>query len=524
VITTTTTRSAATSAVNATTNLNATEILRTLFIVRSLCTTQLQQSHTQKQATSSHHQQPSHSHLLRHFASSASQLPKADVFDDPFASLQSLESSNFAPYNAADYKRLHEPMDYRRPPPMDEVGSRFGGRPLGKGGRQGGGLDYDQSNADLGDPESSASLLGERTDVSKPPVMDENGEISLDPEHFPMCSALRETLREVYKIEKFYPVQANCFHPIANGKDVIGRSHTGTGKTLAFVLPIVQRLINLNVTPRPGEGTILVIEPTRELANQVASEIRKLSSKVRVVTVFGGVSYENQRRMIAHGVDIVVGTPGRLTDLVKQGYASFQNSHTVILDEADEMLRMGFRQQIEEILLYTRPDRQILLFSATLPQWVKEVTRKHLRSPMVIDMVAAGDDTPTTIQHYAIAAPPHFRSRCDVIKELINHSKGRVIIFVNRKSDADRFSEAIVGIRSGALHGDMSQNARDRVMRDFRNGVTKVLVCITVPIYGNLNFLFSHFISYCIDERLGCMNEYFPFLTPIPLHIFLSNG
>ena len=147
-----------------------------------------------------------------------------------------------------------------------------------------------------------------------------------------------------------FPIQAECYHPIADGKDLIGRSKTGTGKTLAFVLPILERLKRLNTKPARGEISVLIMEPTRELANQVCQEIEKLNPRLNVVAVYGGVSYSHQQMKLSRGADVVVGTPGRLIDHIERKNLNLTKIQYVILDEADEMLNFGFAEDIEKIL------------------------------------------------------------------------------------------------------------------------------------------------------------------------------
>jgi superfamily II DNA/RNA helicase len=184
-----------------------------------------------------------------------------------------------------------------------------------------------------------------------------------------MSPSLRRSLRDNFNISSFFPIQAECYTAIAEGKDVIGRSKTGTGKTLAFVLPILERLQRERVIAGRGEVSVLVVEPTRELARQVVGEIEKLSSDVKVLAVYGGAAFSPQSEALMRGVDICVGTPGRLMDHLDRGSCSLRKTLVVVLDEADEMLRRGFKEDIDVILSFANKKQkaQMLLFRSAQP-------------------------------------------------------------------------------------------------------------------------------------------------------------
>ena len=182
---------------------------------------------------------------------------------------------------------------------------------------------------------------------------------SLNPDNLEMQNSLRTTLESRFNITQLYPIQAEAYTPVVSGSDVIARSRTGTGKTLAFVLPIVERLLRENEMPQSGKCKVVIMEPTRELAKQVADEIHKLTRQITCVTIYGGAPYMQQESALRRGVDIVIATPGRLIDHINRGNLDLSETMTAVLDESDEMLRMGFVQPIEEILGECRSPKHV---------------------------------------------------------------------------------------------------------------------------------------------------------------------
>ena len=292
--------------------------------------------------------------------------------------------------------------------------------------------------------------------------------------------------------------------PIKEGKDVIGKSKTGTGKTLAFCLPLIDALVQANY-PRPAPNTapILILEPTRELANQVAREIERLDPTLPVCTVYGGTPYDGQVRALSRGVDVVIATPGRLKDHIERGVLNLAATRHVVLDEADEMLRVGFAEDIERILSNTPSDRQTILFSATVPSWINRISQKYTRDSVFIDCAAsaAAGETPTLITHKAAAMPASVDDVPVIIRSLIkaySHT-GRTIVFSDTKafaSDLETRLNATSGSTSSsmngrrgqqlcaALHGDISQSTRETILQRFRQGQLKVLVATDVAARG----------------------------------------
>ena len=225
-------------------------------------------------------------------------------------------------------------------------------------------------------------------------------------------------------IEKLFPIQAQTFEAIVAGRDVVGQAKTGSGKTLSFSLPVIERMLQAGLNAKRGRGPVaIVMAPTRELAMQIEREISFLCQgrKIASTCIYGGAPYEPQERALREGVDIVIGTPGRIMDHIERGRLQLSAIRYVVLDEADRMLEVGFAEAIDSILgkLYEKGDDdterpQTLLFSATMPRWVQETSRKYLRKDkLMIDLVGKGVNsvqTSDTIQHYAIRCPYHERA------------------------------------------------------------------------------------------------------------------
>jgi ATP-dependent RNA helicase DeaD len=292
-----------------------------------------------------------------------------------------------------------------------------------------------------------------------------------------------EVLRGIEELgfESLFPIQAQAIIPLLEGKDVIGQAQTGTGKTAAFGVPMVERL---NPEVRKVQGLILV--PTRELAVQVADNMKLFAkyAKLRVLAVYGGESIQRQIRALTHGVHIVVGTPGRLIDLLKRGALNLYSVKTVVLDEADRMLDMGFIEDIEYILSRTPRDRQTALFSATIDDTVMRVCDRYMRKPEKI-LVSKDEIALTQMKQFYMLVNPHgkFEKLCEILAE--NHI-GRAIIFCKTRRGTSAITDKLRrrGYNAQALHAGFTQAQRDRVTNDFREGKLKLLVATDVAARG----------------------------------------
>jgi ATP-dependent RNA helicase DeaD len=290
-------------------------------------------------------------------------------------------------------------------------------------------------------------------------------------------------------------VQAQVIPLMQAGKDVIAQSQTGSGKTAAFALPILQNLI---VRRNPGGVQTLVLTPTRELAIQVADAITLYGShlQVEVLAVYGGQPYGTSKSRIKKGVDVIVGTPGRLQDLMRQNILDLSSVHTVILDEADEMLSMGFIEDIENILRETPADRQTTLFSATIPGQIRRLADKYMIAPQTVTIKPKQLTVATIKQRYYLV---NEKDKLAALTRLFEvEDTGATLIFTRTRSGSSRLANELVqrGFPSEALNGDLAQDARIRVLNHFRKGHTKFLVATDVAARGLDIDDISHVINY----------------------------
>ncbi|XP_051114786.1 DEAD-box ATP-dependent RNA helicase 53, mitochondrial-like [Andrographis paniculata] len=288
-------------------------------------------------------------------------------------------------------------------------------------------------------------------------------------------------------IEKLFPIQKAVLEPAMQGHDMIGRARTGTGKTLAFGIPIMDKIIKFNEKHGQGRNPLaLVLAPTRELAKQVDKEFSESAARLDTLCVYGGVPISRQMSTLDHGVDVVVGTPGRVIDLIKRGALNLSEVQFVVLDEADQMLNVGFADDVETILGYMRQKHQTMMFSATMPNWIVRLTQKFLKNPITIDLVGESDQKLADgISLYSVTS--EMREKPAILGPLITeHAKGgKCIVFTQTKRDADRLSYAMQrNIKCEALHGDISQNQRERTLSAFREGRINVLVATDVAARG----------------------------------------
>ena len=281
------------------------------------------------------------------------------------------------------------------------------------------------------------------------------------------------------------PIQQQTIVPLLAGRDVLGCAQTGTGKTAAFALPILQRL-DATQTPGPKKLRVLVLAPTRELALQISESFTAYGkyTKATATVIFGGVGQEPQVRAIRRGVDVLVATPGRLLDLMGQGHVRLGNVDTLVLDEADRMLDMGFVRDVKRILLTVPKDRQTLLFSATMPPEVQELADGMLRDPVKVAV------TPQATTVEKIVQSLYYVERNDK-KGLLEHlladpAIARAIVFTRTKHGADKVMRNLeaAGVRAAAIHGNKSQSARQRALDNFKAGETRVLVATDLAARG----------------------------------------
>jgi superfamily II DNA/RNA helicase len=283
------------------------------------------------------------------------------------------------------------------------------------------------------------------------------------------------------------PVQAAAIPPILRGQDVRACAQTGSGKTAAFALPMLQRLLH-RVAARDRQVSGLVLVPTRELANQVGESFRLFSRylprPIKVLTVFGGVSINPQMMALRGGADIVVATPGRLLDLADHNAVRLSEVSTLVLDEADRLLDEGFADELTRVLALLPDRRQNLLFSATFPPAVRSLAELLLRDPVRID-VAATPQTAPDIQQRSIAVDPERRTQ--LLRYLIqHHGWERTLVFVATKYATEHIALKLqrLGIVAGALHGELSQGARTQALADFKAGRLHVLIATDVAARG----------------------------------------
>jgi superfamily II DNA/RNA helicase len=312
-------------------------------------------------------------------------------------------------------------------------------------------------------------------------------------------------------ITEAFPIQEMTLPVALEGHDVIGQAKTGTGKTLGFAIPLIQR-IKAPKDPdyadleTPGVPQSLVVVPTRELAVQVANEIRHASKTrgLRVLTVYGGRSYEPQIEALQAGVDVVVGTPGRLIDLVDKFHLHLGDVSILVLDEADEMLDMGFLPDVEKLVAMTAKQRQTMLFSATMPGDVVALARRYMNKPTHIRAVSPADDNShivQTVDQHAFRAHPMDKPEL-VARILQAVGRGHTMVFCRTKRNAQKLADDLTdrGFAVGAVHGDLGQGAREQAMRAFRSGKVDVLVATDVAARGIDVEGITHVINYTCPE------------------------
>ena len=282
--------------------------------------------------------------------------------------------------------------------------------------------------------------------------------------------------------EETSPIQTQAIPAVCEGIDVVGQAQTGTGKTAAYTIPMLMK-----IDPQIKKPQAIVLCPTRELAVQVADEIRKLAkymSDIKVLPVYGGQEIVRQIKSLKTGVQIIVGTPGRVMDHMRRKTVKFDNINMVILDEADEMLDMGFREDMETILTETPQDRQTVMFSATMPKAIMDIARNFQKDARVIKVVRK-ELTVSNIEQFYYEVRP--KNKTEVLCRLIDIYNPRLsVVFCNTKRQVDELISELKGrgYFADGIHGDMKQQQRDRVMDDFRSGNVDILIATDVAARG----------------------------------------
>jgi ATP-dependent RNA helicase RhlE len=294
------------------------------------------------------------------------------------------------------------------------------------------------------------------------------------------------------------PIQREAIPLVLKGRDVIGLAQTGTGKTAAFTLPLVNLLLN-----GPRRTRVVVLTPTRELCMQVEQSIQNYSrhSQLSVVAVFGGVPLEPQQKALRAGVDVIVATPGRLIDHLERQNVSFDEIEILVLDEADRMLDMGFAPQISRLVGAMPSYRQTLLFSATMPPEVEVLARKYLRKPQVVQ-IGRRSEAADTVTH-AVYPVPRERKSSLLAHLLKDGSLDSVLVFVRTKIGADRVVRHLTdeGIEATGMHADKTQGQRTKAIEDFKAGRIRVLVATDIAQRGLDISHITHVISYDVPQQ-----------------------
>lgn len=293
------------------------------------------------------------------------------------------------------------------------------------------------------------------------------------------------------------PIQQKCIPFVLSGADVIGQAQTGTGKTAAFGIPLLE---NIDVRRQEVQG--LIMAPTRELAIQVSEELQRIGrlKRVRTLSIYGGQAIGRQVKALQQGVHVVVGTPGRLLDHLRRGTLKIDRVQTIVLDEADEMLDMGFIDDIETVMRFLPRDRQTLLFSATMPSAIRGLANKYMKRPKYIT-VSHGEVTAPVIQQVYYRVLENFK--VDALCRILDSEEGDLsIVFCRTKKGVDELAESLQarGYLAGGLHGDLAQQQRDRVMNAFRKGDIELLIATDVAARGIDVGSVSHVINFDMPQ------------------------
>jgi len=303
-----------------------------------------------------------------------------------------------------------------------------------------------------------------------------------------LSSRMRDRLA-IVGISDLFPVQRATFSALMNGKDMLVKARTGSGKTIGFALPIIEKIMAARGGQRPMRGRApasVILAPTRELALQIQREFIRIESEVDSLCVYGGAPSQPQERALRDGVDVVVGTPGRVIDMLQRGALRMEAVKVFVLDEADEMLKMGFQEDVETIMEGLPADRQMNLWSATQPRWITQIARKYCNNLETMDMVGSNPvRTADTIRH--VAAATSWEHKGKVTANMVRaHANGkRALVFCNTKMDVEAMAASPdLKAQARVIHGDVNQGQRERTLSDFRAGAFNVLVATDVAARG----------------------------------------
>jgi ATP-dependent RNA helicase RhlE len=299
------------------------------------------------------------------------------------------------------------------------------------------------------------------------------------------------------------PIQEQAIPILLKGRDLLGIAQTGTGKTAAFMLPSIDRLTQSDKRPQPRTCRMLVLAPTRELASQIADSAKAYSrfSHMSVATVFGGTSVSKDRQALSRGVDVLVATPGRLIDLIEQGFLTLRAVEILVLDEADQMLDLGFIHALKQIVKLLPAKRQTLFFSATMPKAIKELADRFLTDPAEVSVAPAATTVERVDQYVTYVQQAEKQALLTMMLRAGFSDKGnmdRVLIFTRTKHGADRVVKLLAGngIAANAIHGNKSQPQRERALAEFKGGKTRILIATDIAARGIDVSGVSHVINF----------------------------
>jgi ATP-dependent RNA helicase RhlE len=313
-----------------------------------------------------------------------------------------------------------------------------------------------------------------------------------------LCSALRNNLAQNEFVTPT-PVQAQAIPPLMEGRDVVATAQTGTGKTLAFAIPVIEALA---AVPRDKSIKVLILSPTRELAIQIDAAFRQLveGMRIRTAVVVGGLKEAGQLRDIQDGAEVVIATPGRLCDYLERRLIDLSGTRTVVLDEADRMLDMGFLPSLQAILQKLPAKRQTMLFSATIERSVAHLVDSYVRNPVRIAVESCAE---TAAQIDLFCYEVQQASKFDLLVHLLKQEKGSFLVFVNTKEGVDRLSKYLERgkYKVTCIHGDRSQSQRNEALQGFKDGVFRILVATDVAARGIHVDDIAHVVNYDMPQE-----------------------